>query len=230
LVSLASVILVTGIGLALFFSKDIIDFLNSLKGFGTGDINVSLVPEGAVPTIPAVPEQGIAKEFLDVLGGVGAGEAVEQAGVVTRTAVDQAVFDLTQGVDNLTQQAKTQIGEVELGFQQTQTNIADFFTGVSEGFTSFFGGQQEPKIILTQETVSDPTILQRKAGVFEPKSTTLTKPEAEPIITAEQPDPSLVSPFLTLTQPKDPETLLREIESETLTSGTKTRGELRFGR
>jgi len=34
MVNLASVILVVGIGLTVFFRKDIADFLNSLKGFG----------------------------------------------------------------------------------------------------------------------------------------------------------------------------------------------------
>jgi len=231
MVSLASVILVSGIGLAIFFREDIGKFLESLKGFG--QVDISIIPEGAIPTIPPVPEMGVTGGLLDVLGGEGTALGVFEAGVETRKGVDEALFNLQQGSENLSQQIKTQIGEVELGFQQTQTNIADFFTGISEGFVSFFGGQTEPKMILTKETASTPpptetetaTILQKKAGVFVPSEPTKTELESESIIkttteqkeiiTAEQPDLSLVSPFLTAFQTEQEE---------------ETRGEIRFGR
>ena len=93
-------------------------------------------------------------------------------------------------------------------------------------------------MILTKDTVTQPpptetktaTILQKKAGVFEPTvkietvidpvpfavvTTAEQKEEQKTIITAEQPDLSLVSPFLTAFQTTEEE---------------KTRGELRFGR
>jgi len=232
LVSLASVILVSGIGLAIFFREDIGKFLESLKGFG--QVDVSIFPEGAIPKIPPVPEMGVTGGLLDVLGGEGTALGVFEAGVETRKGVDEALFNLSQGAENLSEQIKTQVGEVELGFQQTQTNIADFFSGISEGFATFFGGQTEPKMILTKETASTPpptetktaTILQKKAGVFVPTEKTTTEVESVPfaqvttaeqkeIIVAEQPDLSLVSPFLTAFQTEEEE---------------KTRGELRFGR
>ena len=205
--------------------------------------HVSIFPEGAIPTIPPVPEMGVTGGLLDVLGGAGTAQGVFEAGVETRIGVDKAIFDLQQGSENLSQQIQTQIGEVQLGFQQTQTNIADFFGGISEGFVTFFGGQQEPKIILDKDTVTQPpptetktaTILQKKAGVFEPTekietvidpvpfavvTTAEQKEEQKTIITAEQPDLSLVSPFLTAFTEKQ----------ITLLSGEPTRGELRFGR
>jgi len=236
LVSLASVILVSGIGLAIFFREDIGKFLESLKGFG--QVDVSIFPEGAIPKIPPVPELGVTGGLLDVLGGAGTASGVFQAGVETREGLDEVIFNITQGADNLSQQIKTQIGGVELGFQQTQTNIENVLKGISESFATIFGGQTEPKIILTKDTVNQPpptetktaTILQKKAGVFEPTekietvidpvpfavvTTAEQKEEQKTIITAEQPDLSLVSPFLTAFQTTEEE---------------KTRGELRFGR
>jgi len=131
MVSLASVILVSGIGLAIFFREDIGKFLESLKGFG--QVDISLIPEGAIPKIPPVPEMGVTGGLLDVLGGAGTAQGVFEAGEETRKGVDEAIFNLQQGAENLSQQVQTQIGEVQLGFQQTQTNIADFFTGISQG-------------------------------------------------------------------------------------------------
>jgi len=225
LVSAGDVILVSAIGLAIFFSKDIIGFLNSLKGFSVSDIapqlNINIPPLPPLPEIPIPPEISaipteVAKIFTEPQISVLA--PVFEAGVETRIGVDKALFDLEQSSENFAEQVKTQVGEVELGFQQTQTNIADFFTGISTGFTTFFGGQQEPKMILSKETATQPPpepipILQKKAGVFEP---TVIEKITEPIIEAQQPDLSLVSPFLT------GGTVIEEEE--------KTRGELRFGR
>jgi len=219
MVGAGDVILVVSIGLAIFFSKDIIGFLNSLKGFTAQDLIPSLqinfpdFPE--FPDIPIPPEitaipKETAKIFTDPATSVLA--PVFEAGVETRIGVDKAIFDLEQSSENFAQQVKTQIGEVELGFQQT-------FTGISEGFVTFFGGQTEPKMILTKDTATQPPeeptpILQKKAGVFTP---TVIEKVIDPIIKAEQPDLSLVSPFLTGGG-------VIEVEEE------KTRGELRFGR
>lgn len=224
MVNLSSVILISGIGLAIFFRKDIADFLNSLKGFGTGDVNVNLIPEGAIPEVPPLPESGLAGGLLDVLGGAGTAQSVFvagqearietekavgataealkvnitdpvltiftkpqesilqpvfEAGQVAGSTVFQAGVATQQGLENIDQQIQTQIGEVQLGFQQTQQNIDDFFVGVSESFGSLFGGQSTPKAILTTTTASTPT------------------PTTTDIIEAEQPDLTLVSPFLT---------------------------------
>lgn len=243
MVGAGDVILVGGIILGLFFSKDIINFLNSLKGFTATDlipsVNINIPPLPPLPPeITAIPTE-VSKIFTDpaksVLSPVFvAGQEtakiftdpatsvlspVFEAGVETRVGVDKAIFDFQQSSENFAEQIKTQIGGIELGFQQTQTNIDKFFTSISEGFVSPFGGQTEPKMVLTKDTATEPPqeptpILQKKAGVFEPAVKEII---TDPIIQAEQPDLSLVSPFLTGGG-------VIEVEEE------QTRGELRFGR
>jgi len=222
MVNLSSVILVSGLALGLFFSKDIIAFLNSLKGFGQLPEGFGELPEeGLIPAIPDVLfGEGTTKQIQETVGGVQqtifdlgvetrkqvdiAGKTIFDLGVETRKQVDlgiveaqktfeqtgQAIFEAGQqtretifqaGVETAkaveatresifqagveTQKVTSQIGEsifqagvatreaVDVGFEQVGT----FFGDLGTSFFGLFGGQTAPKMILTQEQITDPT-------------------------------------------------------------------------
>jgi len=200
LVNLSSVILVAGIGLAIFFRKDIGDFLNSLKGFGTGDINVSIIPEGVIPPLPPLPDVGKivfdagvgAREAVDVAGktifdlGVGAREAVDVAGktifdlgVEARKGFDVSVAETQKAFEETgknifeagvasreaifgagveTQKVIAGVGEgifeagvaTRTAFDESIQNIQTGIAEAGANIFSFFGGQTQPKMILTK--------------------------------------------------------------------------------
>jgi len=218
MVNLASVILVVGIGLTIFFRKDITDFLNSLKGFGQTAQAVGgatqAVTEAGIATQEAV-EQGITnitQIFVEpeksVLKPVfQAGQETAKIFFEPEKSVLKPVFQAGQETAKIFFQPEQSVlspvfeagQQARLGFDQTQENIAKFFEDISQGFGTFFGGQQTPKTVLTTTTAT------------QPKATT---PAPQKIITAQQPITSLVSPFLKI----EPEPTKR------------TRGEIRFGR
>jgi hypothetical protein len=193
LVNLASVILVSGIGLALFFSKDIVDFLNSLKGFGQ-------LPEG-FGEIPPLPAGGLIEAGTDVVfgagttkkigsgleqtreeifkAGVGTQEAIFQAGVETRKTFDKGIIETQKALEETgkaivatgeairepifkagveTQKTIAGVGEeifqagvaTRTAFDQSIENISKTFEQGGSAIFSFFGGQSQPKMILTQ--------------------------------------------------------------------------------
>jgi len=208
MVSLASVILLSGIGLALFFSKDIIGFLNSLRGFGTGDLNVSLLPPIQFPELPKFPEFEFPKfpEFELPKFPEFEFPKFEFPVIKFPTSIED-VFGTTKVGGEITEgKVIPQLGRVDPRRQTTAVKTTlerlppdtplPITAGSLTQIISRLGGQTIPKMIITKETVTE-------APDPIPKPT--------PIIEAKQPDLSLVSPFLKPIIPK-------------------TRGELRFGR
>ncbi len=229
MVNVGSLLALGLIGLALVFNKEIALFLGALKfaggatGGGGGEVAfedslagkavettfgtqavtnlTSNLTQTPLPEDPLFGTEGIftnpeesslapifvagqetAKIFTDPEVSVLA--PVFQAGEETRKIVDQIAESIFKAGEET---AKVTIPAIQ-DFEKT---ISDTLGGL----TSFFGGQQEPKMILTQAEATDPT---RDKGTQD-------------IIVAQQPDPSLVSPFI-----KAPE--------------IRTRGEIRFGR
>jgi len=182
LVNLASVILVVGIGLTIFFRKDIGDFLNSLKGFG----NVSQ----AFAEIPPLPAGGLVEAGTDVIFGAGtsqkigsgleqAREDIFQAGVEARKTVDVSIQETQKALEATresifqagvatresifqagveTQKVVAGVGEqifqagvaTRTAFDKSIQDIQTGFEEAGANIFSFFGGQTQPKMILTQ--------------------------------------------------------------------------------
>jgi len=199
MVNFSTVAIIGGLGLLIIFRKDVGGFLDSFKGFGTNlgkielpDINIS------------VPDFGLPEAFAET--GTNVSKAVEQAGIDigqfgadVQTNINTAITEAQKGIDESikgTQENFEQFGkDVQTNIGIIGTGITDFFGGifptkeittVSEavptitstsrraGTTTRFGGQTAPKEVLTKETASTPEL-----------------------IISEQPDLSLVSPFLT---------------------------------
>ncbi len=143
MVNLASVILVTGIGLAIFFREDIGAFLNSFKGFGT--VNVE------APDLQA-PEGGIAQGFLDLLGGAGTGESVFQAGQEAGVATSKAIQEAQVSIGEAGQQITTQLNQAGLATQEAVGGVATettkIFTDPAQSVLApvFQAGQETQKI------------------------------------------------------------------------------------
>jgi len=225
LVSITDILLVSGIGLALFFREDLGKFLEGFKGFGQVNLPDVKLPLSDVSI--TVPDFGIPEAFAEtgkvagetgagIVGAIsetskaieeagrGAGEVVFQAGVESREAFDKSIEETQKGFEQFGQ-------DVQTNLETIGTGITDLFGGifptkeitvVSEatpiitsrraGTETRFGGQTAPKEILTKETATTPEL-----------------------IVSEQPDLSLVSPFLTQFQ-KDP------IEEPTLITSRRT--------
>jgi len=206
-----STVAIIGVGALLFiFRKDVGGFLNQFKGFGANfgqdfgklpDININ------------VPDFGIPKAFAETGETVGQiGEDINQFGIDVQKniadsikgaqdVIDQSISDTQKGFEQFGVDVNTNIGIIGTGITDFGTGITDFIGGifspkpsttVSEavpqvtitsrrsGTTTRFGGQTTPKEILTKTTASTPTVIK-----------------------SEQPNLSLVSPFLTAFQ-KDP--------------------------
>ncbi len=215
MVNLASIILLSGIGLAIFFRKDIKSTLDSFKGFG--QVNLPSLPDITVN----VPDFGLPEVFgetgkaIDETGkniGLGleeAGKNINQFGIDVQKNIAEGIAGAQAGIDEsikgtqesfeqFGQDVNTNLGIISTGFEDAGKGITDFFGGlfptkeittISEtaptitttsrrtGTTTRFGGQTAPKEILTKETATTPEL-----------------------IISEQPDLSLVSPFLKTTQ------------------------------
>jgi len=209
MVSLGTVIGLSAIGLIIFFQKDIGIALGNLKGFGSSfgqdfgklpDININ-VPDFGLPEAGAV-----------VSGALGeAGENINQFGIDVQKnigdsikgaqdVIDQSIKETQENFEQFGIDVNTNIGIIGEGITDFGTGITDFFGGLFKapsttisastpsivttsrrsGTTTRFGGQTAPKEVLTKTTASTPTVIK-----------------------SEQPDLSLVSPFLTAFQ-KDP--------------------------
>ena len=206
MVNFSTVAIIGGLGLLIIFRKDVGGFLDSFKGFGTNlgkielpDVNIN-VPDFGIPE--AFAETGKVAEATGagIVGALGeTGKAIEQAGIGAREVIFQAGVEAREGFDQSikeTQENFEQFGkDVQTNIGIIGTGITDFFGGifptkeittVSEatptitttsrrtGTATRFGGQTAPKEILTKETATTPDL-----------------------IISEQPDKSLVSPFLT---------------------------------
>jgi len=206
MVNFSTIAIIGGLGLLIFFQKDVGNFLNQFKGFGAEfgkdfgkipDITIN-VPSFGIPEAFAETGKVAEQAGAGIVGALGeTGKAIEQAGVGAREVIFQAGVEARAGLD------KT-IEDTQAGFEQfgkdVQTNIGIIGTGLTEifggifpapkttvsettpsivttsrrsGTTTRFGGQTAPKEILTKETATTPKL-----------------------IISEQPDLSLVSPFL----------------------------------
>lgn len=259
MVNLASVILVVGIGLTVFFRKDIGDFLNSLKGFG----NVSQ----AFAEIPPLPAGGLVEAGVDVVLGAGTtqrigagleqaredifqagvdtaklveearqsifdegvkaresfdisiqetqkafeatGKAISQAGVATRESIFQAGVEAQKVVAGASEQIFQAGVATRTAFDESIQNISTTFGEIGSGIFSFFGGQTQPKMVLTKaQAQGEPTPSFSVAGI----------PIATRIKTTD------LTIFNAITEGE------KDFALAQLVKPPPTRGELRFGR
>jgi len=215
LVSITDILLVSGIGLALFFREDLGKFLEGFKGFGQVNLPDVVLPSLPDVTINVPPLPDIT---FPELPDIGAG--FEQAGQDISKAVEQAGIDITQFgedvqkniADSIAEAQKgidVSIKETQAGFEQFGADVETNIGLIGTGITEFFGGLIPQKEITTISEAT-PTIISRRAGtetIFGgqtvPKEILTQETASTPeLIISEQPDLSLVSPFLT-TQ-KDP--------------------------
>ena len=231
MVNFSTIAIIGGLGLLIFFRKDLGQALESFKGFGS-EFGRDF---GKIPDITInVPDFGLPKAFAET------GEAVGQAGVDLSKAVEQAGIDINQfGIDvqkniadSIAEAQKAidlSIKDTQEGFEQfgkdVETNVGIISTGITDigtGITDFFGGFFPQKEITTVSEVV-PIITSRRAGTATrfggqtaPKEILTKETASTPeLIVAQQPDLSLVSPFLTQTQ-KDP------IQEPTLITSRRT--------
>jgi len=231
LVSIGTLGVIGALGLLIFFRKDIGEALGNLKGFGSEfgrdfgkipDVTIN-VPDFGLPKVFADTGEAVGQAGAGIAGALGeAGENINQFGIDVQkniadsiagaqAGIDQSIKDTQEGFEQFGKDVQTNIGIISTGFEEAGQGITDFFGGlfptkeittVSEavptitsrraGTTTRFGGQTAPKEILTQETATTPKL-----------------------IISEQPDLSLVSPFLTQFQ-KDP------IDEPTLITSRRT--------
>ncbi len=225
MVNLAGIILLSGIGLALFFSKDIKATLDSFKGFG--QVNLPELPKLPDVTIN-VPDFGLPDLGKNVgLGLDEAGKNINQFGLDVQknigesiagaqAGIDQSIKETQENFEQFGQDVNTNIGIISTGFENAGQGITDFFGGLfptkeittvsqtppqvtsrRSGTTTRFGGQTAPKEIL-------------KVG---------TGTTDDPIV-SQQPNLSLVSPFLTAFQKTDVE----EKPEQTISTSGRRRG------
>jgi len=209
MVNFSTIAIIGGLGLLIFFQKDVGKFLDQFKGFGENfgavnlpDINISIpsfgIPEAFAETGEAVGQAGagIVGALTEVgsnieQAGIGAREVIFQAGVEAREGFDQSIKETQQNFEQFGKDVQTNIGIIGAGitefvggiFPDPKTIISEkapsiVTTSRRSGTTTRFGGQTAPKEILTQQT-----------------ATTGTGTTTDPF-KAQQPDPSLVSPFL----------------------------------
>jgi len=207
MVNFSTIAIIGGLGLLIFFKKDVGSFLNQFKGFGAEfgkdfgklpDITIN-VPDFGIPE--AFAETGKVAEATGA-GIVGAisetGKAIEQAGVGAREVIFQAGVEAREGFDK-------SIADTQAGFEQFGKDVETNIGIIGEGLTSIFGGIFPTKEITTvSETAPSIVTTSRRSGTTTrfggqtaPKEI-LTKETAttEKLIVSEQPDLSLVSPFL----------------------------------
>ena len=207
MVNFSTIAIIGGLGLLIFFRKDIGQALESFKGFGSEfgrdfgklpDININ-VPSFGIPEAFAETGKVAGETGAVVTEAIGAtGQAIEQAGKDTRDVIFQAGVDARESFDKSIQE--TQNNFEQFG-QDVQTNLDIIGTGI----TNFFGGIFPTKEITTVSEAT-PTIISRRAGTTTrfggqtaPKEI-LTKETAttQEVIVSEQPDLTKLSPFLSI--------------------------------
>ncbi|MCH8328848.1 MAG: hypothetical protein IIB81_00470 [Nanoarchaeota archaeon] len=236
MVNFSTIAIIGGLGLLIFFRKDLGQALESFKGFGS-EFGRDF---GKIPDITInVPDFGLPKAFAET------GEAVGQAGADLSKLVEQAGIDINQfGIDvqkNIADSIKgaqdvidQSLKETQEGFEQfgkdVETNVGIISTGITDigtGITEFVGGFfPDPKTTVS-ETVPSIVTTSRRTGtatrfggqtapkeILTPTTATGTGTTTDPF-KAQQPDLNLVSPFLTQFQ-KDP------ITEPTLTTSRRT--------
>ncbi len=209
MVSFGTIAILVGGGLAIFFSKDIATALNNLKGFGS-DFGKDF---GKIPDVTInVPDFGIPQ------AGENVSKAVEQAGIDigqfgadVQTNIAESIAGAQAGIDE-------SIKGTQENFEQFGKDVNTNIGIIGEGITDFFGGIFPQKEITTVSETT-PTITSRRAGTTTrfggqtaPKEVLTKETASTPeLIISEQPDLSLVSPFLKTTQTVEekPETTSR---------------------
>lgn len=212
MVSIGTLIGIGAIGLVVFFREDISTALGNLKGFGSEfGRDFGKVPDINLPDITInVPDFGIPKAFADtgeVAEEAGAvittaltetGEAIREAGVGAREVIFEAGVSARKDFD------KT-IEEAQANFEQFGKDVETNIGIIGEGLTSIFGGLFPSKEMTTvSEAVPTITSTSRRAGTetrfggqTAPKEVLTKETASTPeLIISEQPDLSLVSPFL----------------------------------
>ncbi len=211
MVNFSTIAIIGGLGLLIFFQKDVGKFLDQFKGFGENfgavnlpDININ------VPNFPTLPDI----DLPDV------GGAIFDAGKSARQVTDKIAIDVSQFGQDVQTNIATALDEAgktfDLGIKETQKNFEQFGQDVQTnigiigtGITEFVGGLfPAPKTTVSQTTPSIVTTSRRTGtttrfgGQTAPKeiltpttATTGTGTTTDPF-KAQQPDPSLVSPFL----------------------------------
>ena len=212
MVSITDILLVSGIGLALFFREDLGKFLEGFKGFGSEfgrdfgklpDINIS-VPDFGLPEAFGETGKGISELSLGIQEQIGVSIAGAQKGIDETIQTAQSNFEKNiAGISKGFEEAGANLNQFGL---DVQTNISNIFNPPAEAIPSespapasvtptpatierqagrrTFGGQSAPKMTLTK--------------------TEATTPKQSDVIISKQPDLTLVSPFLTAQQ-SDPE-------------------------
>jgi len=209
MVNFSTIAIIGGGALLFIFRKDVSGFLDTFKGFGanigSGDINL--------PDINInIPDFGLPSAFAETGKNIGAGlgEAganINQFGIDVQKNIADAFDEAGKTID-------TSIKETQENFEQfgkdVQTNIGIIQGGIDEagkGITDFFGGIFNPKEVTTVSetapTIVPPSRRSGKSTRFGGQSTPKeiltvggTGTSSDPF-KAEQPDKSLVSPFLT---------------------------------
>ncbi len=208
MVNFSTIAIIGGIGLLIFFQKDVGKFLDQFKGFGAEfgkdfgklpDININ-VPSFGIPE--AFAETGKVAEATGA-GIVGAlteaGAGIEQAGIGAREVIFQAGVEARESFDK-------SIQETQAGFEQFGKDVETNIGIIGEGLTSVFGGifptkelttvsEAKPSIVTTSRRAGTTT---RFGGQTAPKEILTKETATTPdLIISKQPDLSLVSPFLT---------------------------------
>ncbi len=220
MVNFSTIAIIGGLGLLIFFKEDVGKFLNQFKGFGQDfgkvelpDININ-VPDFGLPKVFADTGKGIGETGEAIGGALGeAGENIGQFGADVQKNIFDAGVEARKVVD-------TSIKETQDNFEQFGKDVQTNIDIIGTGITDFFGGIFPTKEITTVSETT-PTITSRRAGTTTrfggqtaPKEI-LTKETAitPELIVSEQPDLSLVSPFLKTTQ-----TIEEKPETTTTTS------------
>lgn len=216
MVNLGTVLGLSALGLIFFFREDIGASLSGLKGFGKDfgklpDININVPDIGnpfeGVPEAFAEAGAGLGQAGADIQKSIAEGIASTQAGI--DTSIQQAQQNFDQNIKGISEGAGIAGADIQETFTGNRNAIGDFFGNLfGGGSTSQVEAQDGAPI--TTPTVTTPATIDRQAGrrtfggQTQPKMT-LTKeqastPQESNVIISEQPNLSLVSPFLTTQQ------------------------------
>ena len=227
MVNFSTIAIIGGLGLLIFFKKDVGSFLNQFKGFGQNfgqdfgkipDINIT-IPDFGLPKVFADTGKDIDQFGKDVETNIGEiGENINQFGIDVQKNIADSIKGAQDVIDESikgTQENFEQFGkDVETNIGIIGTGITDFGTGI----TDFFGGLfKAPSTTVSETTPSIVTTSRRSGtttrfgGQTAPKEILTKETASTPdLIISKQPDLSLVSPFLTgfTSEPEEKPTLI----------------------
>jgi len=219
MVNFSTIAIIGGLGLLIFFKKDVGNFLEQFKGFGTNfgqvklpDININ-VPDFGLPEVFADTGKDIDQFGKDVQTNIGEiGANINQFGI----DVQQNIADSIKGAQDVIDES---IKGTQENFEQfgkdVNTNIGIIGTGITDLFGGLFPTKEittvsetKPSIVTTSRRSGTTT---RFGGQTAPKEILTKETASTPdLIISKQPDLSLVSPFLTgfTSEPEEKPTLI----------------------